>query len=144
MKTSAILAPIALIATGLQPATADIGRGAGLVIDLFGQGIAELFVEIFTKRAAVDAVVRRQVPGVPEFEYERCREDIAGLTITATNPGPDSIQFTGVPATCMNLANVLVGDEPGPYALPCGSDCLIYEGLSPEQFNELLSALQSV
>ncbi|EEY17088.1 hypothetical protein D7B24_005441 [Verticillium nonalfalfae] len=144
MKTSAVLTPLALVAVGLQPVSADIGRGAGLVIDLFGQGIAELFVEIFSKRDAANVIVRRQVPGVPEFEYQRCREDIAGLTITATSPAPNSVQFTGVPPTCMNLAGVLVGDEPGPYALPCGSDCLIYEDLTPEQFDELVSVLQSV
>ncbi|KAG7112916.1 hypothetical protein HYQ44_020290 [Verticillium longisporum] len=89
MKTSAILTPLALVAVGLQPVSADIGRGAGLVIDLFGQGIAELFVEIFSKRDAANVIVRRQVPGVPEFEYQRCREDIAGLTITATSPAPN-------------------------------------------------------
>ncbi|KAM0327111.1 hypothetical protein ACHAQA_006239 [Verticillium albo-atrum] len=144
MKISAAVTPAALIAIGIQPTSADIGRGIGLAAQLFGQGIAELAVEIATKRSVVDKIFSRQVPGVPEFEYERCRDDISGLTITATSPGPDSVQFAGVPATCMNLANVLVGDEPGPYALPCGSDCLLYEGLSAEQYDELVSALQSI
>jgi hypothetical protein len=55
------------------------------------------------------------------------------------------IQFDNVPAYCMNLANVLVGDgSGGPYALPCGSACLQYTGLTLEEFNELAVILQDL
>ncbi|GKT52927.1 hypothetical protein ColTof4_13101 [Colletotrichum tofieldiae] len=137
MKAATVIAPIALMA--IQPAQADIGRGIGLAFEFFGLGIADLFKEVFSKRDGVAPVFnKRQGPpaGVPEFEFERCRTDIAGLTITATSPAAD--------ATCMNLANVLVGDGTGPFALPCGSDCLSYSGLTPEQFAELEAALNSV
>lgn len=44
----------------------------------------------------------------------------------------------------MNLANVLVGNPvDGPYALPCGSDCLSYTGLTDAQFNELAGVLNT-
>ncbi|KAI8252224.1 hypothetical protein K4K58_008070 [Colletotrichum sp. SAR11_239] len=142
MKASAVIVSIALMVA--QPAHADIGRGVGLAADFFGGGIAELFTEVFGKRDGfVTAVRPRQVEGVPEFEYQRCRDDISGLTITATAPSDTEIQFSGVPATCMNLANVLVGDGTGPFALPCGSDCLSYSNLTPEQYNQLADALRA-
>ena len=44
----------------------------------------------------------------------------------------------------MNLANVLVGDPVnGPYALPCGSDCLQYSDMTEEQFNMLSDKLNA-
>ena len=42
----------------------------------------------------------------------------------------------------MNLANVLIGEPgEGPYALPCGSDCLRYSDLSTDQYGQLMAAL---
>lgn len=41
----------------------------------------------------------------------------------------------------MNIAHVFVGDGPGPWAQPCGSDCLIYENLSPEDYGALWDVL---
>ncbi|KAF5522130.1 hypothetical protein CGCA056_v007211 [Colletotrichum aenigma] len=141
MKASAVIVPVALMIA--QPAQASIGRAGGLAADFFGGGIAELFTEVFGKRSGFVTTVRsRQVEGVPEFEYQRCRDDISGLTITATAPSATEIQFSGVPPTCMNLANVLVGDGTGPFALPCGSDCLSYSNLTPEQYNQLADALR--
>lgn len=90
MKAAAVIAPIALMA--VQPAQADIGRGIGLAFEFFGLGIADLFKEVFSKRDGVEPpVFKRRAPpaGVPEFEFERCRTDITGLTITATSPAAD-------------------------------------------------------
>jgi hypothetical protein len=45
----------------------------------------------------------------------------------------------------MNLATVLVGDPVnGPYSIPCGSACLVYNGLSDQQYNDLVGALRAV
>lgn len=56
-----------------------------------------------------------------------------------------AVQFDNVPAYCMNLANVLIGDgSGGPYAEPCGSACLKYSGLSQDQYGQLAEALQAV
>lgn len=42
----------------------------------------------------------------------------------------------------MNLANVMVGDgTQGPYALPCGSDCLFYDAITPAQIEEFRRSL---
>lgn len=52
------------------------------------------------------------------------------------------IQADGVPPTCMTLATVLVGDPAdGPYPMPLGSSTLLYDNLTPEQFNNLRSIL---
>lgn len=48
------------------------------------------------------------------------------------------IQADGVPPTCMTLATVLVGDPVnGPYPTPLGSASLLYDNLTPEQYNDL-------
>ncbi|CRK21709.1 hypothetical protein BN1723_002824 [Verticillium longisporum] len=148
MKTSNVLAPVALLIL-TTPAQANIGQGAKLAFDLFGEGIGSLFVHIFGGKRDVSSIdghiIRRDPPpGVPAFEYERCRNDISGVSVTATSPGPGSVQFVGVPASCMNLATVLIGDPVnGPYPLPCGSDCLVYNNLPQQQFDDLVAALRA-
>ena len=55
------------------------------------------------------------------------------------------IQYDNVPAYSMNLANDLICDgSGGPYALPCGSACLQYTGLTTEEFDELAVILQDL
>ncbi|KAL9946604.1 hypothetical protein D7B24_007909 [Verticillium nonalfalfae] len=148
MKTSNFLAPAALLIL-TTPAQANIGQGAKLAFDLFGEGIGSLFVHIFGGKRDISPIEghiisRDPPPGVPAFEYERCRNDISGVSVTATSPGPGSVQFVGVPASCMNLATVLIGDPVnGPYPLPCGSDCLVYNNLSQQQFDDLVAALRA-
>lgn len=45
----------------------------------------------------------------------------------------------------MNLANVLISEPgEGAVALPCGSDCLQYDGLSDAEYNQLLEIANSV
>lgn len=92
MKTSNVLAPVALLIL-TTPAQANIGQGAKLAFDLFGEGIGSLFVHIFGGKRDVSSIdghiIRRDPPpGVPAFEYERCRNDISGVSVTATSPGP--------------------------------------------------------
>lgn len=43
----------------------------------------------------------------------------------------------------MNLANVLVGEEPGPYALPYDSDCLEYSSLTVDEYNQIADTLNA-
>ncbi|KAG4414469.1 hypothetical protein IFR04_012381 [Cadophora malorum] len=156
MKLSPIT-PIAIMALSLaNPGQASIGKAVSLACDLFCDGIASLFVEIFTKRDLNGNLVpmaersyvmgkRQSTPGVPQFEFERCHNDLAGVTVTATSPGAGQVQFDNVPASCMNLATVLVGDPvEGPYVQPCGSACLIYPDLTEQQFNDLVAGLQAI
>ncbi|KAK2606030.1 hypothetical protein QQS21_003548 [Conoideocrella luteorostrata] len=141
---------LGLAATMVQPGHANIGKAADLLCQFFCQGIADLFVNIFSKRdidpsfLETRSILGRAPPGVPQFEFDRCYEQMNGVSVNADSPAAGEIRFSGVPAACMNLANVLVGDPVnGPYALPCGSDCLHYTGLNEQQFNELLDKLHA-
>lgn len=173
MKFSTVALPIALAATGMmQPAQADIGRGISLATQFFTEGVASLGAEIAgrSKRSTGGFITKaRQArpptapEGVPQQEFDRCYTDITGVRITATSPGAGcklrlilyfwrfytdfclAVQFDNVPASCMNLATVLVGDPVnGPYPTPCGSACLVYNGLSDQQYNDLVGALNAV
>ncbi|KAJ2906293.1 hypothetical protein MKZ38_002372 [Zalerion maritima] len=155
--------PLLLLAlstgTMVSPAEASIGKAAELACELFCQGIADLFVNIFgkrgleglspeevekMKRAVMERAPQTAPEGVPQFEFERCYEAVQGVTVTASSPAAGAIQFDNVPAYCMNLATVLVGDPVnGPYPTPCGSACLVYNDLSDAQFNQLVGALNA-
>ncbi|UNI15919.1 hypothetical protein JDV02_002403 [Purpureocillium takamizusanense] len=141
---------LALAATMGQPGEASIGKAADLLCQFFCQGIADLFVNIFSKRDIDPAffdtrsIMGRAPPGVPQEEFDRCYEQMNGVSVNADSPGAGQVRFMGVPPACMNLANVLVGDPVnGPYALPCGSDCLHYTDLNEQQFNELVDKLNA-
>ncbi|KAM0696162.1 hypothetical protein Q7P36_004645 [Cladosporium allicinum] len=150
MKTSTVLSTAVLIAgTTIQPAHASVGGGAGLIGDLIKKVLQLIIGDGNQVKRGLhfggpehpNLAARQSFPGVPDFEYQRCSEDISGATVTVNMDGTN-IQFSGVPATCMNLANVLIGEPgEGPYALPCGSDCLRYSDLSADQYGQLMAAL---
>ncbi|KAK0111158.1 hypothetical protein ONS95_001535 [Cadophora gregata] len=156
MKFTPITSVALMALTLVNPGSASIGKAASLACDLFCDGIASLFIEIFTKRDLNGNLVpmeersyikgkRQSTPGVPQEEFERCHNDLAGLTVTVTSPAAGQVQFDDVPASCMNLATVLVGDPvEGPYVQPCGSACLSYYDLTEQQFNDLVAALQAI
>jgi hypothetical protein len=79
--------------------------------------------------------------GVPQFEFDRCYNDLANPDIAVNVQGPVStngIQVDGLPATCMNLATVIDGDAAGgPVPTPCGSACLLYDNLSAEDYESM-------
>lgn len=176
MKTSTVLSTAVLIAgTTIQPAHASVGGGAGLIGDLIKKVLQLIIGDGNQVKRGLhfggpehpNLAARQSFPGVPDFEYQRCSEDISGATVTVNMDGTSKsedpihekkitgqekkafpltstvdIQFSGVPATCMNLANVLIGEPgEGPYALPCGSDCLRYSDLSADQYGQLMAAL---
>ncbi|KAK0390639.1 hypothetical protein NLU13_0143 [Sarocladium strictum] len=80
-------------------------------------------------------------PGVPQFEFDRCYNDLSQESVTVNVQGPvnnNGIQVDGLPATCMNLATVIDGDAAGgPPPIPCGSACLLYDNLSAEDYESL-------
>lgn len=48
------------------------------------------------------------------------------------------MQLDNIPPTCMNLAGVLDGDAVGgPVPQPCGSACLLYDNLSPADYETM-------
>ncbi|KAK4649987.1 hypothetical protein QC762_703415 [Podospora pseudocomata] len=81
--------------------------------------------------------------GVPQFEFDRCFNDINGGSVLLEGPVENNgIRISGLPATCMNLATVLDGDASGgPPPTPCGSDCLLYNNLSAADYNNLRGIL---
>ncbi|KAM0331552.1 hypothetical protein ACHAQA_003230 [Verticillium albo-atrum] len=149
MKPANFLAPAAFVLMSAQPGEANIGQALGVFGDLWVKLVQ--IITHFDKRdlASGDFVPlearQGRPPGVPQFEYDRCADDLTGLTITVQTPAANALSIAGVPATCMNLATVLVGDPvAGPYALPCGSDCLIYQDLSQADFDALVGFFRSV
>lgn len=87
-------------------------------------------------------------PGVPQFEFDRCYNDLAQESVTVTVNGPvnnNGIQVDGLPATCMNLATVIDGDAAGgPVPQPCGSACLLYDNLSVEDYEKMRTTFDGI
>ncbi|KAI0007158.1 hypothetical protein F4779DRAFT_643410 [Xylariaceae sp. FL0662B] len=88
--------------------------------------------------------VRRADPpaapqGVPQEEFDRCFNDLAGVNVNVQGPVQNNgVQMDNLPASCMNLATVIDGDAAGgPTPTPCGSACLLYDNLSPEDFDQM-------
>jgi hypothetical protein len=87
MKYS-VAVSVALSTLGfIQPATATIGQMGRIgreVVNVVGEIINEVEGDRIARSAG--GIVKRQdpPPGVPEFEYERCYNDLAGLVINVT------------------------------------------------------------
>lgn len=144
-STAAVAAAVAIMAPA--PALANLPELAGFVAEVAGN-IALLVEEANSKRSVTfdgkvhGAELERRQDGVAQEEFDRCAEDLDGVTITANTEGEASLEISGVPASCMNLANVLVGDGQGPFATPCGSDCLQYLDANEDEVNEILDMLR--
>lgn len=86
---------LGMAATMAQPGHANIGKAADLLCQFFCQGIADLFVNIFSKRDIDPAffesrsIMGRAPPGVPQFEFDRCYDQMNGITVNADSPGPN-------------------------------------------------------
>ncbi|KAI1768959.1 hypothetical protein GGR53DRAFT_476508 [Hypoxylon sp. FL1150] len=103
--------------------------------------------------------------GVPQYNFDLCQDQLQGLTVTTSIPqeGRRFLQiqiiksalmvtaallegkFENVPSACMVLATVLTSscDGDGPRPTPCGSDCLLYTGLSDADYAQLSKALSA-
>ncbi|KAI0505761.1 hypothetical protein F5B22DRAFT_639716 [Xylaria bambusicola] len=83
---------------------------------------------------------------VAQFNFDRCHEQLATVTVTSSLPAAGEVKFDGVPPACMDLAGVLTGSCPGgngPMITVCGSDCLHYTGLTDDQLGALSKALST-
>ncbi|KAK4201918.1 hypothetical protein QBC40DRAFT_277438 [Triangularia verruculosa] len=141
----------------LSPIITAITAGATFVIEVTGAVVAcELEGCTNEKRRDLSGVRARMLKarpiltgrqataptapeGVPQQEFDLCFADANGKTIDISGPVENNgIRVTGLPASCMNLAAVLDGDTSGgPPPVSCGSDCLLYDNLSAEDFNNL-------
>lgn len=99
---------VGMAATMAQPGHASIGKAADLLCQFFCQGIADLFVNIFSKREIDPAffenrsIMGRAPPGVPQFEFDRCYDQMNGVTVNADSPGPNGMLPTFFLETLMN------------------------------------------
>ncbi|KAF4980508.1 hypothetical protein FZEAL_3496 [Fusarium zealandicum] len=86
--------------------------------------------------------------GVPQQEFERCYTDLSQASVAINVQGPvqnNGIRVEGLPASCMNLATVLDGDAAGgPVPQPCGSACLLYDNLSPEDYEKMRTTFEGI
>ncbi|KAI1346498.1 hypothetical protein F5Y01DRAFT_319707 [Xylaria sp. FL0043] len=83
---------------------------------------------------------------VPQYNFDQCHDQLAGVTVTNSLPAAGEAKFDGVPPACMDLAGVLTGACPGgngPTIVPCGSACLHYTGLTDDQLGALSKALST-
>ncbi|DAA74688.1 TPA_exp: Uncharacterized protein A8136_3226 [Trichophyton benhamiae CBS 112371] len=142
MKAASALATLALLAVAPQPTQAAFPGFTIIAAGLIGIIGRALGTAIQGARVAATFDATALPPGVPQFEYERCRNDIKGRTIEINTNYQNHLEVKGLLATCMNLANVMAGDgTQGPYALPCGSDCLFYDAITPAQIEEFRHSL---
>ena len=92
MQVKKLTLAVGLAATMANPAHASIGKAADLLCQFFCQGIADLFVNIFSKRdmeaAFLDtkSIMGRAPPGVPQQEFDRCYEQMRGVSVSADSP----------------------------------------------------------
>ena len=96
MKTSTVLSTAVLIAgTTIQPAHASVGGGAGLIGDLIKKVLQLIIGDGNQVKRGLhfggpehpNLAARQSFPGVPDFEYQRCSEDISGATVTVNMDG---------------------------------------------------------
>ncbi|KAF2207720.1 hypothetical protein CERZMDRAFT_102205 [Cercospora zeae-maydis SCOH1-5] len=132
------------------------GQAGGAVAQCYNQGnckrdvtyAGEPHPENILSRVNMHLPNRRQADvgpcNVPQYNYDLCKNDLQAVTIDTSIPSEGVARFENVPATCMNLATTLSGqcggDAPG--VQPCGSACLQYTGLTPEQMTTISQALQ--
>ncbi|KAI1391638.1 uncharacterized protein F4822DRAFT_427494 [Hypoxylon trugodes] len=82
--------------------------------------------------------------GVPQYNFDMCRNALAGITITQSMPTYGQARFDNILPSCMVLSTVLAGTcDPGlgPHPILCGSACLMYTDLTDEQLDKLEKAL---
>ncbi|KAI0100943.1 hypothetical protein GGR51DRAFT_563593 [Nemania sp. FL0031] len=81
---------------------------------------------------------------VLQSSFDLCHDQLAGIRVDSSIPGPGKARFDGVPPACMDLAAVLTGNcgaPAGPGVLVCGSACLRYSGLTDEQLATLSNTI---
>ena len=162
----AVPAPPVFIALGASTATATAmtsGLTSGTVSGTIGAGVgagvacgtgncrrrrqaAFMHVKRVAREIQTEIEARQDVPGpgpapegIPQHNWDDCYNDALKAHITINGPvGDNHIKIEGLPPTCMTLATVLDGKtDGGPVPTPCGSACIEYSGMSPDEFEEI-------
>ncbi|KAI0841811.1 hypothetical protein F5Y06DRAFT_293509 [Hypoxylon sp. FL0890] len=81
--------------------------------------------------------------GVPQYNFDLCHDQLQGVTVISSIPGKGQAQFDKVPPACMDLVTVLSGSctSNSPRPTPCGSACVVYSGLTDDDFARISKAL---
>lgn len=93
--TTVLTTAVFLAGHAVQPAEASIGTGAGLLGDFIKKILELVGVEWKRDNSGLYTpyIEARQGPpaGVPEFEYQRCSDDITGLSIGVSGDGASKL-----------------------------------------------------
>ena len=159
-------APPAFIALGASTATASAltsGLTSGTVSGTIGAGVgagvacgtgncrrrrraALTHAEKVAREIQAELAARQEAPGpgpapegIPQHNWDDCYNDALNAQITINGPvGDNHIKIEGLPPTCMTLATVLDGNTSGgPVPTPCGSACIEYSGMTPEEYEQI-------
>ncbi|KAL4744288.1 hypothetical protein BDW72DRAFT_199745 [Aspergillus terricola var. indicus] len=150
------LAPAAFISAGamlglVQQAPAPVHAVVMAIYGGVAAGTMSQLVSNVAKRdayAAFSHLVKQRsddpFAGLPQPAANQCKEQLSEVTVTFAPAGDDGVRIDGVPSTCMTLATVFLGENPGqPAPIPMGSASLEYRGLSADQLNQLKVALDA-
>ncbi|KAI0386661.1 hypothetical protein F5Y04DRAFT_275112 [Hypomontagnella monticulosa] len=165
-------APPALIAIGISASTATAitsGATSGLISGSIGASVgagvacakggcrrrrqeAIRHATMIAREVADQLGAREEVPGppkapagVPQYNFDDCYHDALNAQITVTGPISDNhIRIEGLPPTCMVLSTVLDGNtDGGPTPTPCGSACIEYSGMTPDEYENIRQILNT-
>ncbi|KAI0179152.1 hypothetical protein GGR52DRAFT_570052 [Hypoxylon sp. FL1284] len=161
-------APPVFIALGASTATATAltsGVSAGAISGVMGVGVgvgtacakggcrrrqaaymytAKLAREMSSQLEARDGNPPGPPPapqGIPQNNWDDCYNDSLKAKINIKGPvGDNHIRVEGLPPTCMVLSDVLDGKtDGGPRPTPCGSACIEYTGMQPDDYEHIRS-----
>lgn len=165
-------APPAFIALGASAATATAltsGLTSGTISGTIGAGVgagvacgtgncrrrrraALAHAEEVAREIQAELSARQDAPGpgpapegIPQHNWDDCYNDALEAQITINGPGEDNrIKVEGLPPSCMTLSTVLDGDtEGGPVPTPCGSACIEYSGMTPDEYEQIRGQLNA-
>lgn len=88
MKTTAFVSSTALVLLNASSGYASIGQAIKLFTDFTADGIYQTANEVDNRgsKRSIAPIDVRDVPGVRQEEYNRCKEAASGVTITVTPP----------------------------------------------------------
>ncbi|KAI2638976.1 hypothetical protein GGS26DRAFT_587747 [Hypomontagnella submonticulosa] len=164
-------APPALIAIGISASTATVitsGATSGLISGSIGASVgagvacakggcrrrreAIRHATMMAREVAEQLDARAEAPGppkapegVPQYNIDNCYNDALNAKVTVTGPiGDNHIRIEGLPSTCMVLSTVLDGNtDGGPTPTPCGSACIEYSGMTPDEYENIRQTLNT-
>lgn len=125
------LAPAAIISVGgllalvqQTPAPVDV-LVAAIYAGIAGGTVGQIVKNIPKRDASLIDILEPRgadpFAGLPQPAANQCKNQLQGATVTFSPKGDGGVRIDGVPPTCMTLANVFLGENPGqPAPIPMG------------------------